>query len=145
MDLTIVALYTICDDLLISIGHQEHQLAKMSDAEVMTTALVAARYFGGNQQTACAALKTLGYIPNMLGHSRFNRRLHRIPQLFEVLFEYLAEGGKTKNPNDIYIIDTFPVAVCDNIRIPARVSTKVKRGVGRSQASIAIFMVSKHI
>ncbi len=86
MDLTIVALYTISDDLLIAIGHQEHPQAKMSDAEVMTAALVAARYFGGNQQTACAVLKTLGYIPNMLGHSRFNRRLHRIPQLFQVLF-----------------------------------------------------------
>ena len=36
MDLTIVALYTICDDLLISIGHPEHPQAKMSDAEVMT-------------------------------------------------------------------------------------------------------------
>jgi hypothetical protein len=67
MDLTIVAVYTICDDLLISIGHQEHPQAKMSDAEVMTTVLVAARYFG------------------MLGHSRFNRRLHRIPQFFQVL------------------------------------------------------------
>ena len=117
MDLTIVALYTISDDLLISIGHQEHPQAKMSDAEVMTTALVAARYFGGNQQTACAVLKTLGYIPNMLGHSRFNRRLHRIPELFQLLFESLAEGAKAKNPNNVYIIDTFPVAVCDNIRI----------------------------
>ena len=77
MDLTIVAVYTISDDLLISIGHQEHPQPKMSDAEIMTAALVAARYFGQNQQTACAVLKTLGYIPNMLGHSRFNRRLHR--------------------------------------------------------------------
>ena len=117
MDLTIVAVYTICDDLLISIGHQEHPQAKMSDAEVMTAALVAARYFGGNQQTACAALKTLGYIPNMLGHSRFNRRLHRIPQLFEMLFEYLAEGAKAKNPDGVYVIDSFPIPVCDNIRI----------------------------
>ena len=41
MDLTIVAVYTICDDFLIAQGHQEHCLAKMSDAEVMTTALVA--------------------------------------------------------------------------------------------------------
>ena len=32
--MTIVALYTISDDLLISIGHQEHPQAKMSDAEV---------------------------------------------------------------------------------------------------------------
>ena len=35
MDLTIVAVYTICDDFLIAQGHQEHPLAKMSDAEVV--------------------------------------------------------------------------------------------------------------
>ena len=73
MNLTLVAVWTICDDLFISLGHQDDARAKMSDAEVMTTALIAARYFAGNQQTACAALQTLGYIPNMLGHSRFNR------------------------------------------------------------------------
>ncbi|MDE0686757.1 MAG: hypothetical protein OXI61_01195 [Candidatus Poribacteria bacterium] len=77
MDLTIVAVYTICDDLLISLGHQKHPLTEMSDVEVMTTTLVAARYFRGNQQTeTCVVLKTLEYIPNMLGHSRYNRRLH---------------------------------------------------------------------
>ena len=118
MDLTIVAVYTICDDFLIAQGHQEHPLAKMSDAEVMTTALIAARYFGGNQHTACAALKTLGYIPNMLGHSRYNRRLHRVSAMFQTLFEYFAELFKAENPNHIYSIDTYPVAVCDNIRIP---------------------------
>ena len=51
---------------LISIGHKEHPQTKKSDAEVMTAALIAARYFGGNQQIACAILKTLGYIPNIL-------------------------------------------------------------------------------
>jgi hypothetical protein len=118
MDLTIVAVYTICDDLLISLGHQEHPLTEMSNAEVMTTALVAARYFGGNQHTACAVLKTLGYIPNMLGHSRYNRRLHRIIGLFHTLFQSLAEVFKAENPNHIYSIDTYPVSVCDNIHIP---------------------------
>lgn len=117
MDLTIVAVYTMCDDLLISLGHQDHRLAKMSDAEVMTTALVAARYFGGNQQTAAVVLKTLGYIPNMLGHSRLNRRLHQVAAHFQTLFQYLAEGFKAENPNDIFVIDTYPIAVCDNIRI----------------------------
>ena len=117
MDLTIVAVYTICDDLLISLGHQEDSRRKMSDAEVMTTAIIAARYFAGNQQTACCVLKTLGYIPNMLSSSRLNRRLHRIPEVFQTLFQSLAEGFKAENPNNIYAIDTFPVAVCDNIRI----------------------------
>jgi len=35
----------------------------MSDAEVMTAAIVAAAYFGGNHQRACSMLKLLGYIP----------------------------------------------------------------------------------
>ena len=143
--MTIVALYTICDDLLISIGHQEHPQAKMSDAEVMTAALVAARYFGGNQQTACAVLKTLGYIPNMLGHSRFNRRLHRIPELFQVLFEYLAEGAKAKNPDGIYVIDSFPIPVCDNIRI-SRSRVVPRRSVAwedRQQASLLLWYQRK--
>ena len=118
MDLTIVAVYTICDDLLISLGHQEHPQTQMTDAEVMTTALVAARYFAGNHQTACATLKTLGYIPNMLRHSRYNRRLHRIRPLFQTLFDHFAETAKTENENNIYSVDTFPVSVCDNIRIP---------------------------
>lgn len=117
MDLTIVAVYTICDDLLISLGHQDDPRAKMSDAEVMTTAIIAARYFAGNQHTACAALKTLGYIPNMLGHSRFNRCLHQVSEHFQTLFHGLAEDFKAENSEHIYSIDTFPVAVCDNIRI----------------------------
>ena len=86
MDLTIVAVYTICDDLLISLGHHNDPRANMSDAEVMTTAIIAARYFAGNHQTACCVFKTLGYIPNMLSHSRFNRRLHRIPERLQTLF-----------------------------------------------------------
>ncbi|MYC78880.1 hypothetical protein F4X10_24200 [Candidatus Poribacteria bacterium] len=77
MDWTIVAVYTICDDLLISLGHQEHPLTEMPNAEVMATTLMAARYLGGNQQTeTCAVLKTLEYIPNMLGHSRYDCLLH---------------------------------------------------------------------
>ena len=45
MALTIVAIYTICDDLLISLGYQTHPQARMTDAEVMTTAIIAAQYF----------------------------------------------------------------------------------------------------
>ncbi len=117
MELTIVAVYTICDDLLKFIGHRTHPQAQMSDAEVMTTAIIAALYYGGNHQTACCMLKTFGFIPNMLGHSRYNRRLHRISSLFQILFEYIAEAAKCNNPNNIYAIDTYPVSVCDNIRI----------------------------
>ena len=52
MDLLIVAFYTLCDDLLIQYQYQDDPRIKMSAAEVMTTALVAAELFGGNQQMA---------------------------------------------------------------------------------------------
>ena len=45
----IVAIYAIVEDLLKAIGHQEDCRIQMSDAEVITAALVAARFFQGNQ------------------------------------------------------------------------------------------------
>ena len=46
-----------------------------------------------------------------------NRRLHQVFEHFQTLFQYLAEDFKPENPNDIFVIDTYPIAVCDNIRI----------------------------
>ncbi len=45
----IVAIYAIVEDLLKAIGHQEDCRIQMNDAEVITAALVAARFFQGNQ------------------------------------------------------------------------------------------------
>ena len=117
MDLVIVAFYTLCDDLLIQHGYQDDPRAKMSAAEVMTTALVAAELFGGNQQRARQLLKEHGYIPNMLSKTRFNRRLHQIAPMFQTLFESLATDCKAQNPDQLYVIDSYPVPVCDPIRI----------------------------
>ena len=90
----------------------------MSDAEVMTTAIVAMMYFGGNYTHARALLKEQGYIPQMLGASRYSRRLHHIKHLFLTLFALLGEHWKMQNTEDIYSIDSFPIPVCDNYRIP---------------------------
>ena len=117
MDLLIVAFYTLCDDLLIQHRYQDDPRIKMSAAEVMTTALVAAELFGGNQQRARQLLKEQGYIPNMLSKARFNRRLHQIAPMFQSLFESLAADCKAQNPNQLYVIDSYPIPVCDVIRI----------------------------
>src|SRR5207237_7319019 len=64
-----------------------------------------------------AMLKQHGYIPHMVSKSRFSRRLHRIKAIFIVLFDLLAQTWKTLNTEAIYVIDSIPIAVCDNIRI----------------------------
>lgn len=81
----------------------------------MTTAIVAALYFGGNLERA---RKLLGQIPRMLSKSRFNRRLHAVAGLLIYLFQVLGEVFKQLNASSVYIIDSFPLPACDNIRIP---------------------------
>src|SRR4030066_2075804 len=117
MDAQIVAVFCLCDDMLKALQHYEDPQSQNSDAEVMTTAIVAALYFGGNIEKARAHLQEYGYIPRMLGKSRFNRRLHRVADLFLTLFSLLGETWKELNANSIYVIDSFPVAACDNYRI----------------------------
>jgi hypothetical protein len=117
MDDKIIATFCLCDDLLKTIHHQEDSQCQMNDAEIMTTALIAALYFRGNHESARALLKQYGYIPHMLSKSRFSRRMHRIKDLFIVLFNLLGNIWKTLNTDAIYVIDSFPIAVCDNIRI----------------------------
>ncbi len=50
MDSQIVAIYCICDDILKSLHHVEDKQRKMSDAEVLTTSIVAALFFSGNME-----------------------------------------------------------------------------------------------
>ena len=117
MDDKIIATFCLCDDLLKAMRHQEDRQCQMNDAEIMTTAFVASLFFRGHHESARAMLQQHGYIPHMLSKSRFSRRLHRIKDLFISLFDFLGHIWKTLNTDAIYVIDSLPIAVCDNIRI----------------------------
>lgn len=117
MDDTIIATFCLCDDRLKVMHHQEDRQCQMNDAEIMTTALIASLFFRGNHESARTMLRQYGYIPHMLSKSRFSRRLPRMKELFIVLFDLLAHIGKTLNSDAVYVIDSIPIAGCDNIRI----------------------------
>jgi len=117
MDDKIIATFCLCDDLLKAMHHREDRQCQMNDAEIMTTALVASLFFRGNHESARAMLRQHGYIPQMLSKSRFSRRLHRMKEIFIILFDLLGQTWKTLNTTSIYVIDSLPIAVCDNIRI----------------------------
>ena len=121
MEEQIILVYCLCDDLLKALQHKEDPQCRMSDAaprgHPMTTGLVAALFFGGKQILACAMLKEQKYIPDMVSKSQFSRRLQRLDYLFVTLFRVLGEAFKELNAESVYIIDSLPIAVCDNIRI----------------------------
>lgn len=118
MDGRIILVYCLCDDYLKSIHHREDAQCRLSDAEVMTTALVAALEFGGNYAAANRFMSTHRYVSYCLSRSRYSRRLHRVKAHFLLLFAHLAELWKELTPEQIYALDTFPIAACDNYRIP---------------------------
>ena len=89
----------------------------MSDAEIITTAVCAAIFFNGNHSKACSYLKDHNLIPKMLEKSRFNRRLHGISMLINDLFHQMGMILKEVSDCTEYLLDSFPVPMCDNIRI----------------------------
>lgn len=97
-----IAIYAITDDLLKAIGHREDMRVELSDAVVITTALVAARFFGGNHQSAQEYLKEHGFMPKMLSKSRFNRRLHRLFLPLLDLFDCLGMVFKSIHSSTEY-------------------------------------------
>lgn len=117
MDSQIVAVYCICADMLNALQHRNDPQCHLTDAEIMTVAVVAALFFGGNYARAQAHLVGYHYIAAPLSASRFSRRVHRIKDLFLTLFALLGAHWKALNTESVYVIDSFPIASCDNIRI----------------------------
>ncbi len=142
----IITIYCLCDDFLQAWGHKDAPQAKMTTAQVMTVALVAATLFHGNHERSRCFLQEHGYIPAMLSKGNLNRRLHDVPEaLWQALFALLAQVHQqmtktqeqmtktqeqmtktqeqmTKTQEQMtktqdYAVDSLPVPVCDNIRI----------------------------
>ena len=120
----IITIYAIIDNLLKAMpaagcayGHHEDCRGEMSDAEIITTAMIAAIFFGGNHSMACSYMKDHKFIPYMLEKSRFNRRLHNVSMLINDLFHQIGMILKETSDCTEYLLDLFPVPMCDNIRI----------------------------
>ena len=98
----IVAIYCIVDDLLKAIEHSDDCRRTMIDAEVLTTAIVASRFFGSNHTQACQYMEDQGLVPNMLEKSRFNRRLHAVAELlYDLQPTYRSDVNASQSDNRI--------------------------------------------
>jgi hypothetical protein len=117
MEDKVIAIYCLIDDILKKLGHIEDSRIRVNDSEVITTAIVSAMYFYGHQERAIAYMKSTRLVPKMLDKSRFTRRIHRIAHLLYQLFATIGGYLKEVCCEMQYIVDSFPVAICDNIRI----------------------------
>ena len=82
----VVALYCITDDLLKAINHIDDCRCELSDAEVITTALTATLYFGGNLEHARSFVSPQSaYSLDRCGSNRPYTRYCRIQQSYPQL------------------------------------------------------------
>ena len=109
----IVTVFVIIDDLMEHLDHRSHPLADVPDAEVLTVAVVAAKYFQNHHERALLVLRQMGYLSGCISTSRFNRRVHALADWLDfsvaTLGEVFAEG-------EVFIIDSMPVPACRRAR-----------------------------
>ncbi len=113
-----LAIYCFIDDFLKASGHKEDIRVEVTDAEIITIALTAMLQFGGNFERSRLILHQLGLVKRLLSRSRFSRRLSRLMDLIHRLFHQLGSVLKDLHWESRYLLDSFPVTLCDNIRIP---------------------------
>lgn len=115
-----LAMYCFIDDLLRYTrpvwARPTDPRRRLSDAQVLTTALVAARYFGGNLVLGQRYMEQY-WGQKSLDKSGFNRQLHALADTLLGLFATCGQLLKDLHTEARYVIDSFPVPVCHNTRI----------------------------
>jgi hypothetical protein len=117
----IVTTYVVIDDVLRAAGHRSHPVAQLTDAEVLTVAVVAAACFQNHHALALAVMQKAGYLSGRLSLSRFNRRLHTLAHWLEWLLQLLGALFAT---GEAFVLDSLPLPVCRRVR--ARRCRKVR-------------------
>jgi hypothetical protein len=112
-----ISIYCFLDDYFKIIKHREDSQRSMTDAEVILTAILASLYFGGHHQRALTYVKEQGLCHQVLSKSRFNRRLHSVEDLVHEVFRSVGQTFKDFNTSMEYVLDSFPIGICHNIRI----------------------------
>lgn len=116
MDIQIIFIFCLCEEFLKQTGFKDDHQCKMSAAEVMTFALTAALFFQGNFRRTRLFFISHKYFSTVLSRSRLNRRIHSIDrdQWMQILCicHYFLQASSSSE----YIVDSFPVPVCQNAR-----------------------------
>jgi len=113
LDQTIVT-YCICDEVCKGLLIKDDSQCKMSTAEVMTFAILAASMFYCDyRRTRLVALQGK-YFKNILSHSQLVRRIHHVPEeawnmAFQALRSFLQSADQC-----YFIVDSFPLEAFQN-------------------------------
>lgn len=112
MEDRIIFIYCLADAVVKNLNLKEQPLAKMSNAEIITFVVVSALYHQCNYKFTRLLSIHLNLFSALLSESRLCRRIHRIPKsVWLMIFAVSRSVVSTKRH---FIVDSFPVASCQN-------------------------------
>ena len=117
----IIAAFVVVDTLMERLEHHNDVRAHVPDSEIVTIAVVAAKYFANNHERAVQVMLGCGYLSGHISVSRFNRRLHNLSDFLAFVPTTL---GELFTSGEVFIIDSLPLPVCRRVR--ARRCRKVR-------------------
>ena len=117
----IITAFVVVDTLMERLEHRSDVRAQVPDSEIITIAVVSAKYFASNHERAVQVMQGCGYLSGTISVSRFNRRLHALAEWMAFIPTTL---GEVFSHGEVFVIDSLPVPVCRRVR--ARRCRKVR-------------------
>jgi hypothetical protein len=111
-DTYIVTVFVMLDDTLKTMQYSDDSRAQVKASEILTVAVLAAKYFGNRHEQALMVLQRLGDI-RRISLSRFNRRLHALREWVSLILEWLPHQWSTQA---LFIVDSMPLPACKRVR-----------------------------
>ena len=130
----VTTVYVIADADHRPLNVNDDPQSKMSNAEVITFAIVRAKFFYGNHKLTRYLCKQLGLFPEILSNSRLNRRIHKIPwSNWYAVFRFLSFLSVNAKNTHSFAVDSFPVCVKSRIDKRKRFSDRAFIGFAASK------------
>ena len=109
----IVTTYVVIDAMLQAFDYRDDCRVELTAAEILTVAVIAARYFQNHHERALCVMIRLGDIP-AISVWRFNRRLHALSDWLVGMVQLLGE--LFTQTSDTFVLDSMPLPVCKRVR-----------------------------
>jgi hypothetical protein len=121
MDTFATTVYVITEEVLRILNVQDNHQSIMSNSEVITFAIVTAKFFSGNCKMARYMCHRTHLFQKILSNSRLNRRIHNISwDCWIAIFRFLSLIAKQAENTCYFAVDSFPIMFCQKSRIDRR-------------------------
>lgn len=114
METEIIFIYCLADAITQALGFEDQPRAKMTNAEIITFVMISALFYQCNYKLTRLVSQNCRWFSSLLSLSRINRRIHHIHQSIWVMMFSICRGFHFDSRD--FIIDSFPVAYCQNYK-----------------------------